>query len=84
MVVCGKLCADVKSFKGVQVGSLFMAIQYLYDIFHGAEGVSFFIKVFCETGCVAIVSEGFLVLLEPCGETSISMSDVRLITVRTG
>jgi hypothetical protein len=29
----------------------------------GAEGVSFFIKVFRETGCVAVVSEGFLLFL---------------------
>jgi hypothetical protein len=46
--------------------------------------VSFFIKVFRETGCVAIVPEGFLVLLEPHGEASISLSDVCLITVGTG
>jgi len=45
---------DVKPFKGVQVGSLFMAMLYLHDAVHGAEGVSFFIKVFRETGCVAI------------------------------
>ena len=75
---------DVKPFKCVQVGTFFMAMQYLHDTFHGAEGVSFFIKVFRETGCVAIVSEGFLVLLEPRGETSINLSNVCLITVGTG
>jgi len=61
-----------------------MAMQYLHDNVHGAEGVSFFIKVFRETGCVAIVSEGFLVLLEPRGEVSSGLSDVCLITVGTG
>jgi len=61
-----------------------MAMQYLHDTVHGAKGVSFFIKVFRETGCVAIVPEGFLVLLEPHGEASISLSDVCLITVGTG
>ena len=75
---------DVKSFKGVKVGSLFMAMQFLHDTVHGAEGVSFFMKVFRETGCVAIVSEGFLVLFEPRGEASTSLSDVRLITFGTG
>ena len=75
---------DVKPSKCVQVGSLFMAMQYLRDIVHGAEGVSFFIKVFLETGCVAIVSEGFLVFLELRGEASTSLSDVSRITVGTG
>ena len=84
VVVCGNFCVDVKPFKGVQVGSLFMAVQYLRDSVLGAEGMSFFIKVFRETGCVAIVSEGFLVLFEPRGETSTSLSDVSLITVGTG
>jgi len=74
---------DVKPFKCVKVGTFFMAMQYLHDTVHGA-GVSFFIKVFPETGCVAIVSEGSLVLLEPRGEASISLSDVCLITARTG
>ena len=59
-------------------------MQYLHDTVHGAERVSFFIKVFCEGGCVAVVSEYFLVLLEPCGEASSSLYDVRLITVGTG
>ena len=75
---------DVESFKCVQVGSFRMAMQYLHDTVHGAEGVSFFIKVFRETGCVAIVSEGFFVLLELRGEGSTSLSDVCLITVGTG
>jgi len=61
-----------------------MAMQYLHDTVHGAKGVSFFIKVFSETGCVAIVSESFLVLLEPRDETSTSLSDLCLITVGTG
>jgi len=61
-----------------------MVLQYLHDAVHGAEGVSFLIKVFCETECVAIASECFLVLLEPCGEAPTSLSDVRLITFGTG
>jgi len=65
MVVCGKICVDVKPYKYVQVGYDFMAMQYLHVTVHGAEGVSFFVKVFRETVCVGIVSEGFLVLLEP-------------------
>jgi len=59
-------------------------MQYLHDTVHGAERVSFFIKVFCETGYVAIVSEGFLVLLEPRGEAFTSLPNVCLITVGTG
>jgi len=58
----------MKSFKCVQVGSFLIAMQYQHDTVHGAEGVSFFIKVLCETGCVVIVSEGFFVLLEPHGK----------------
>jgi len=61
-----------------------MAMQYLHDIAHGDERLSFFIKVFCKNGCVAILLEGCLVLLVSCGEVSISLSDVCLITVRTG
>ena len=75
---------DVKPFKSVQVGSFFMAMQYLQDTVHGAEGVSFFIKVFRKTGRVAIVSDGFLILFESLGEASSSLSDVCLITVGTG
>jgi hypothetical protein len=75
---------DVKYFKCVQVGTFSMAMQYLHNTVHGAEGVSFFIKVFHKTGCGATVSEGLLVLLEPRGEASTSLSDVCLITVRTG
>ena len=41
-------------------------------------------KVFHETGRVAIVSEGFLMFFASRGEASTSMSDVRLITVGTG
>jgi len=57
----------------------------LHDAVHGAEGMSFFIKVIRETGCVAVVSEGFFfVLFEPRGEASTSLSDVRLITIGAG
>ena len=70
MVVSGKLCANVKSFKCVQVRSVFVAMQYLHDTVHGAEGVSFFIKVFSEAGIVEIVSECHLVLFETSGEES--------------
>jgi len=75
---------DVKPFKYIQVSSFFMAMQYLHDTVRGAEGVSFFVKVFRETGCVAFVSEGFLVLLVLHGEASTSLSDVCLIAVGTG
>ena len=53
----------------------FIVVQYLHDTLRGAKGVSFFIKVFCETGCVAIASECFLVLLEPRSEAPSSLSD---------
>jgi hypothetical protein len=46
--------------------------------------IEFFMKVFRETGRVAIVSEGFFVLFESRGEASSSLSDVCLITVGTG
>ena len=59
---------NVKPFKCVQGGSFFMAMQYLHDTVHGVEGVSFFVKVLHETGCVAIISEGFLVLLVSRGK----------------
>jgi len=84
VVVCSKLCVDVKYFKCVQVGTFFMAMQYLHDTVHGVEGVSFFIKVVHETGCGATVSEGFLVLFGPRGKASTSPSDVCFITVGTG
>jgi len=45
-----------------------MVMQYLHDAVHGAEGVCFLIKVFRETGCVAIASECFFVLCEPCAK----------------
>jgi len=61
-----------------------MVMQYLHDAVHGAEGVSFLIKVFRETGCVAIASECFRMLLGPCGEASTTLSNVCLITVGTG
>ena len=77
-------CVNVKSFKCVQVGSVFMAMQYLHDTVRGTEGVSFFIKAFRETGCVSVVSEGFLVPLVPRGHASTSLSYVYFITVGTG
>ena len=66
------------------MGFFFTVIQYLHDAVHGAEGVCFLIKAFREAGCVAIASECFFVLFEPCGETSSSLSDIRLITVGAG
>ena len=45
-----------------------MVMQYLHDAVNGAEGVHFLIKVFCKTGCVAIASECFFVLCEPCAK----------------
>ena len=59
-------------------------MQYLHDAVHGAEGVFFLIKVFHEAGCVAVASECFFVLFEPCGKASSSLSDVHLITVGAG
>ena len=38
-----------------------MAMQYLHDGVHVAEGVRFIIKVFGEAGCVVIASECFQV-----------------------
>ena len=70
--------------KPVQMGFFFVAMQYLHDAVHGAEGLSFFIKVILETVCVAVASEGFFVLFEPRGEASTSLSDVRLIAVGAG
>ena len=61
-----------------------MAMQYLHDTVHGAEGVCFLIKVLREAGSVAVASECFFVLFEPCGEASSSLSDIRLITVGAG
>jgi len=59
-------------------------MQYLHATVHGAEGVGFFVKVFCETGCVALVSEGFLMPIVLHDEASTSLSDIRLIAVGTG
>ena len=84
IVVCGKLSMDVKPFNCVHVCSFFMAVQYLHDTVHGTEKVSVFIKVFRETGCVAVVSEGCLVLLVSRCEVSMSLSDVCLIAVGIG
>jgi hypothetical protein len=45
-------------------------MQYLHDAAHGVEGGCFLMKVFCEAGCVAIVSECSFVLFDSCGESS--------------
>jgi len=65
-------------------GIIFMAMHYFHDIAHGAKWVSFFMKVFHETGRVAIGSEGFFMFFKSLGEASSSLSDVRLIRVGTG
>jgi hypothetical protein len=66
------------------VGFFIMVMQYLHDAAHGAEGVCFLMKVFCEAGCVAIVSECFFLLFESCSESSSSLSDIQFITVGAG
>ena len=43
VIVCGKFCMDMESFEGVQMGSFTMVMQYLHDIVHRSEGVSFLI-----------------------------------------
>ena len=45
------------------MGSFIAVMQYLHDAAHGVEGGCFLMKVFCEAGCVAIVSECSFVLL---------------------
>ena len=75
---------DMKTFNCVQVGSFFMAMQYLHDIVHGAEGMIFFIQVFRETGCMSVVSENCHVFLVSRGEASTSLSGVCLIAIGTG
>jgi len=50
--------------------------QQLHNVVYGAEGMYFFIKVFCETGSVAIVTEGFLMFIVSCSEASFGLSNI--------
>ena len=69
-------------FQACSGGILFVAILYLHV--QGAEGVSYFIKVFRETGGVAVVSEDFsLPFVCTLWRASTNLSDIRLITVGT-
>ena len=58
-----------------------MAVYYTHDIAHRAKRVCFLNEVFCETGCVAVVVEGCLMLFVACGELSASLSNICLVAI---
>jgi len=45
--------------------------------------VGFLNEALCETGCVAVVVEGYLMLFVACCESSASLSNIRLVSVGT-
>jgi hypothetical protein len=45
--------------------------------------VGFLNEVLCKTRCVAVVVEGWLMLLVACGELSASLSNICLVAVGT-
>jgi hypothetical protein len=61
VVVGCEFGVNVESLNCVLVGSFFVVLQHLHSVVYGAERMCFFIKVFCEAGCVAIVPEDLLV-----------------------
>jgi len=61
-----------------------VAVQYLHNSVHRAEGMVFFIKVFCEAVGLVIVSEGGLVSFVSRGESSTSLSDVSFVAIGAG
>jgi len=62
MVFGGVFSMYVKSFNRVQVGSFLLEVLHLHNIVYGVEGMPFFIKMLCKSGCMAIITEGLLVL----------------------
>jgi len=58
-----------------------VAVYYLHDIAHRTKCVGFLNEVLCETGCVAVVVEGCLMLFVACGELSASLSNICLVAV---
>ena len=41
VIVCCTFCMDMESFECVQMGSFTMVMEYLHDIVHRFEGMSF-------------------------------------------
>jgi len=77
VVVGYGFCVDVESFNSVKVGAL-------HNLIHRAERMAFFVKVFCEAVGMVIVLEGCFVLSVSRGETSTSLSDIRLVAFEAG
>ena len=60
---------DVKSLDRIQLGTIPVAMYYLHDFIHRAEGVCCIIEVFCKTVGLVIVTEGSFVLFVPHGKS---------------
>jgi len=69
---------NVKSLNCVQVGSFLVVLRHLHNVVYVTEGMCFFIKVFCENGCVAIGTEGSFVLIVLYNEASFGLSNICL------
>jgi len=61
-----------------------VAVQYLHNFVHGANGMCCIIKVFSKAVGLVIVSERGFVLLVSRGKPATSLSDVSLVTVGAG
>ena len=56
----------------------------MHNLVHRAEGMAFFVKVFCEAVGLVIVPEGGFVFLVSRGESSTSLSDVSFVAIKAG
>ena len=56
----------------------------MHNFVHRAEGITFFIKVFCKVVGLVIVSEGGFVFFVSCGELSTSLADVSFVAIGAG
>ena len=56
----------------------------MHNFVHRAEGMAFFIKVFCEAVGLVIVSESGFVFFLSRGESSTILSDVSFVAIGAG
>jgi len=56
----------------------------LHNFVHKAEGMGFFIMVFCEAVGLVIVSEGSFAFFVARGESCTSLSDVNFVAIGEG
>ena len=56
----------------------------MHNFLHRAEGMAFFIKVFCEAVGLVIVLKGGCVFVVSRGESSTNLSDVSFVAIGAG